>query len=65
MNVKEDKLPHISFAYFDHNKDLKNQLISKLPDLKEKILFAKIALVDVNVKLNNCKILKVFNLGKI
>ena len=64
-NFEKDYQPHISLAYGEHKKNIKKELILKLPKLKESIKITKLSLVDVNETINLWNILENFDLSNL
>ncbi len=64
FNFEKEYKPHISLAYGEHKKNIKKELISKLPKLKDSIKMNKISLVEVNENINLWNILEDFYLIK-
>ncbi len=63
FDLKKNYLPHISLSYGNHDINEKKKLISKLPVFNKPIKMSKIALVEVDEKINLWKILESFNLN--
>ena len=64
FDFEKDYKPHISLAYGEHKKNIKEELILKLPKLKESIKMNKISLVEVNESIKLWNILENFDLEK-